>query len=313
MYLVTGAGGYIGRHLVRALLAQGHAVRAIDWNAEALAPLQALGATTQVADLSNMFALIGSGMDKVRVVYHLAGSPLGNAKRIWRTNAQTLEAVANACQEARGLRAFIFASSGAVYPSSADWLDEQTKPAPTFAYAAAKVEAEQLLVQLRQWSKLPFQIARIAAVYGPASPALMVEQVRRGRFPLIDGGQHYTSNIHIDDLIKALLAMPKLGKAGRIYNLADDEPTTVASFYGLLAQLLNAPPPPSISPRTAQTMVWLVNTLHRLTLRQPPLPFDLVAMAALSHRMRNTRMHRELQIKLAYPSYRDGLPTCVPQ
>jgi nucleoside-diphosphate-sugar epimerase len=201
----------------------------------------------------------------------------------------------------------IYASSGALYPSGDGWLDEATPPAPAFGYARAKLAAEELLREAQARSGLPLQIARIAAVYGPASPALMIEAVRRGRFPLIGGGRGYASNIHVADLVAALIAMAERGRPGAIYNLADDEPAPVRIFYGQLAAFLGAPPPPALPVWAGHVLVGLIGLASRLRGRPSPLPADLVAMAQVSHRMANRRMREELGVVPRYPSYREGL------
>lgn len=310
MHLVVGAGGYIGGHLTRALLARGEAVRAVDVRPAPLEPLAATGAETALLNARDE-AGVGRALEGVAVVYHLAGSALGSRAELTRDNVSAAAAVGRACAGRPGLRALIFAGSGALYPSGPGWVDEETPPAPAFHYARAKHEAERALLQLQRERGVPAQIARIAAAYGPGSPALMVEQVRRGRFPLIGGGHGYASNIHIDDLVAALLAMPERGAAGRIYNLADDEPAPVREFYAQLARLLGAPPPPELPPLAGHALVGLVGAASRLRGRPPPLPIDLVAMAAVSHRMANRRMREELGVAPRYPSYREGLPAAL--
>ncbi|NTU84702.1 MAG: NAD-dependent epimerase/dehydratase family protein [Chloroflexales bacterium] len=310
MILITGAGGYIGRHLARALRERGEAVRCLDVRAGALVPLAALGAETLVADAGDE-AAVRAALVGVTVVYHLAGSALGSPAEIARANVAGARAVAAACAGHPGLQALVYAGSGALYPSGPGWLDETTPPAPGFHYARAKHEAERVLLEARARHGLPVLVARIAAVYGPASPAMMVEQVRHGRFPLIGGGRGYASNIYIDDAIAALLAMPERGRPGQIYNLADDEPAPVAEFYGQMARLLGAPPPPTIAPAVGRALVWLVGTASRLRRRPMPLPIDMVDMAAVSHRMANRRMRDDLGVTPRYPSYREGLPVAL--
>lgn len=310
MILITGAGGFIGQHLARALLARGERVRALDLRADGLAPLAAAGAETLVADAANPGAL-APALDGVWTVYHLAGSALGSRAAIWRANVSSAEALFGLCAGREGIGAAVYASSGALYPSGDGWLDEETPPAPGFHYARAKHAAERVALEAHRAARLPVMVARIAAVYGPGSPALMLEQVRRGRFPLIGGGRGYASNIHTDDLVAALLAMPARGRPGRVYNLADDEPAPVAAFYGELARLLGAPPPPSMRPAAARALVWAVRAASRLRGRPAPLPVDLVDMAAVSHRMANRRMRDELGVAPRYPSYREGLPAAL--
>lgn len=308
--LITGAAGYIGRHLAPALRAAGHTVRGLDQNAAGLAALAAYGVEPIVADVGDRAAL-RAAIAGAELVFHLAGSPLGRPHEIVRANLEGARSIAEACAGHAQLRALVFAGSGALYPSGPGWLTEETPPAPAFHYARAKHLAEQALLEAHAQRGVPAVIARIAGVYGPRSPALMVESVRRGRFPLIGGGRGYATYIHIDDTVAALIALGERGQPGRIYNLADDAPVLVAEFYGHLAQLLGAAPPPTLAPIAARALVWLVASISRVRGRPSPLPLDLPDMAAVSHRMANRRMREELGVRLRYPTYREGLPTCV--
>jgi nucleoside-diphosphate-sugar epimerase len=310
MILITGCAGYIGRHLARALRADGLAVRGIDRDGTRMGELADLGVETITADVSHIDTLVAA-LRGVEVVYHLAGSALGTPEEIVRGNVAGAQVIAAACSIPPGPRALVFAGSGALYPSGDGWLSEDVAPAPAFHYARAKAEAEQLLLRVHARVGLPVVIARIAGVYGPNGPAMMTEQVRRGRFPLIGGGHGYATYIHIDDTVAALRALAARGRPGQIYNLADDDPTLIRNFYGELARLLGAPPPPSLHPALARALVGTMGAVARLRGRPAPLPPDLVDMAAVSHRMSNRRMREELGVILRYPSYRDGLPTCV--
>lgn len=310
--LITGCGGYIGSRLARALRERDVAVRGLDRAARGLQPLAPLGVETIVADVSDQ-ATLRAAARGVTVVYHLAGSALGERATLVQNSLAAARAVAAVCGPNSGVQALVFASSGALYPSGTQWLSEITPPEPAFAYAQAKLAAEQVLLEAHAAAGIPVLIARIAGVYGPHNPALMIEQVRRGRFPLIGGGYGYASYLHIDDLIAALLALPARGTPGQVYNLADDEPVRIREFYGRLAQLLAAPAPPALAPGYARLLVGAINSVARLLGRAPPLPADMVEMAAVSHRMANRRMRTELGIELRYPTYRTGLVTCIPE
>ncbi|EFO81199.1 NAD-dependent epimerase/dehydratase [Oscillochloris trichoides DG-6] len=309
MILITGCAGYIGQALARALRADGFAVRGLD--RVAAADLADLGVDALTADVTNREAL-RSALQGVEVVFHLAGSPLGSPAEIVRGNVAAAQAVAQECAAHPTLRALVFASSGALYPSGDAWLTEDVPPAPEFHYARAKAEAERVLLDAATSQHVPVLIARIAGVYGPHAPALMLDQVRQGRFPLIGGGLGFASYIHIDDTVTALRALVERGTPGQIYNLADNRPVLICDFYAELARLLGGPPPRSISPRLARLILGVITRLAWLRGRSLPLPPDLVDMAAVSHRMANRRMREELGVMLRYPSYREGLPTCVP-
>lgn len=310
LVLLTGGAGYIGRQLAQVLLDQGHQVRVLDRNSTQLAALAAAGAETIAADATD-WETLRQAVAGARVVYHLAGSALGSRAEIVRNNVAGAQAVAAVCARGSGVRALVFASSGALYPSGRGWLSEDVPPAPAFTYAQAKYAAEQVLLRACRESGVPAISARIAGVYGPDSPNLMLPLLRRGQFVLIGGGKGFISSIHIDDATRALIAIAEHGQVGRVYNLTDDEPTTVRAFYYCLAGMLQVPPPRELAPVPAGMLISTINMLARLGGHAAPLPPDLVAMAAVSHRMCNRRMREELGLRLRYPSYREGLATCV--
>jgi nucleoside-diphosphate-sugar epimerase len=308
--LITGGAGYIGRHLARALLAAGRQVTVLDRDPERLANLADTGAQTIAGDATD-WQTLREAVQGADVVYHLAGSALGSRSEILRSNQAGAAAVAAVCGKGSGVRALVYASSGALYPSGSDWLDEDTEPAPAFRYAQAKHAAEQILLRAFHENGVPAISARIAGVYGLGSPNLMLPLLRRGWFLLIGGGKGYVSSIHIDDVTPALMATAEHGRAGNVYNLADDEPTTVRAFYFYLAGLLGAAPPPVLAPIIAGMLVDGVNRVAQLQGKPVMLPPDLVAMATASHRMGNRRMREELGVQLRYPSYREGLVGCI--
>jgi nucleoside-diphosphate-sugar epimerase len=308
--LITGGAGYIGRHLARALLAAGWQVTVLDRDRQRLAELAAGGVHTLAGDVTERQTLRKAVRD-IEVVYHLAGSALGSRSDMLRSNRAGAAAIAAVCGRGSGVRALVYASSGALYPSGNGRLDEETEPAPAFSYAQAKYAAEQILLHAVHTNGVPAISARIAGVYGPGSPNLMLPLLRRGQFRLIGGGKGYISSIHVDDVTRALMATAEQGQAGKVYNLADAEPTTVRAFYYYLAGLLGAAPPPTLAPAIANVLVKGINWIARLQGKPAVLPPDLVAMAAVSHRMSNRRMHEELGVRLRYPSYREGLIECV--
>lgn len=308
--LITGCAGYIGSHLARALGAQGVAVRGLDRDAVRMEALARVGVEPIVGDVDDQTCL-RTAVQGCDYVYHLAGSPLGTAEQIIAANVRGIRNMVALCGPGSGVKLLLYASSGALYPSGSQWLDEDTLPVPSFGYAQAKYVAEQELLTAYTTHGVPVVLARIAGVYGPHGPALMIKQVRRGQFPLIGGGKGYATYIHIEDTVTALLRLSERGVPGRIYNLADDCPVTIREFYNYLAMLLGGPPPRTLHPALAGVLVRLMTWVAGLSGRAAPLPTDLVAMAAVSHRISNRRMRDELGVELRYPTYREGLPTCA--
>ncbi|MDP6706961.1 MAG: SDR family oxidoreductase [Alphaproteobacteria bacterium] len=168
-----------------------------------------------------------------------------------------------------------------------DWVDEAMAPAPNTERGRRRTRAEVDWRRLAEEAGLPLHIFRLAGIYGPGRNQL--ETVRQGRAKRIDKPGQVFSRIHIDDLVTVLEASMQAPGPGAVYNVADDEAAPPAQVIAYAAELLGLPPPPLEPFETA----------------------DLSPMArsfyAESKRVRNDRIKRELGIRLAYPSYREGL------
>jgi nucleoside-diphosphate-sugar epimerase len=302
--LVTGAGGYLGRHLLDSLLADGVPVRALvhsDWKVDELAER---GVELVLGDVTEPATLTGLA-DGVETVFHLVGG--GTAGRIdpFELNTAGTRHMVEACRGA-DLGAFVYPSSSTVYGRQSEPVDENSDVEPRFDYARSKVEAEKLLLAAAEGG-FPAKIARLAAVYGPESPMFSIDALERGNMRLIGEGDNMISVIYLDDAIRALRALAERGRAGEIVCLGDDEPVQFYTFHNTLAQLLGAPPVERSSLRRVQVIIGLVKFMARISGRTPPLTEAVVEMSTLNVRMRNGRMKAELGVELQYPTYREGL------
>lgn len=188
--LVTGAGGFIGHHLVAYLSASGTAVRGVDRSEPEFGESEA--DEFRMLDLRNPDAC-QEAMEGIDRVYHLA-APSGQRSGAWgreagepssgdqiRMDRNLLEAAADA-----GVERVLYASCGHVYPPPGDV--GSTGPAPLAeeqawpsrrepGRARSKLFGEQLLLHLGQEHALEARIARVHGVYGPEGP------FRAGRAP----------------------------------------------------------------------------------------------------------------------------------
>jgi nucleoside-diphosphate-sugar epimerase len=302
--LLTGASGYLGRHLLDSLLADGVPVRVLahsDWKVEEFAER---GVEVVLGDVTDPATLVGIA-DGVETAYHLVGGGTTGRVDPFELNTAGTRHMVEACRGA-GLRTFLYVSSSTVYGRQAGPVDETSEVAPRFDYARSKVEAEQLLLAAAE-EGFPAKIARLAAVYGPESPMFSVAALKRGNMRLIGEGDNTITVIYIDDAIRALRALAERGRPGEIVCLADDEPVQFYTFHNTLARLLGAPPVEKSSLRRVQVIVGLVRFMARISGRKPPLTEAVVEMSTLNVRMRNERMVEELGVELHYPTYREGL------
>ena len=167
------------------------------------------------------------------------------------------------------------------------WVGEEDAPRPDSARAERRLAAERAWLAFGEAEGVPVQIFRLAGIYGPGRSAL--ERLRAGTARRIVRPGHVFCRIHVADIAQALKASIARPAAGRIYNLADDEPAPQADVVAFAASLLGVAPPPEERFETAQ------------------LSPAARGFYAGCRRVRNDRIKRELGVKLRYPSYREGL------
>lgn len=163
------------------------------------------------------------------------------------------------------------------------WVDEDSEPAPRTARSAARLEAE------RAWlaAGLAAHVFRLAGIYGPRRNALV--QLRSGTARrIIKPGQVF-SRIHVEDIATVLEASIASPRPGRVYNVCDDEPAASHEVVTFAAGLLGVEPPPGQDFASAA-----LSPMAR-------------SFFAESRRVRNARIRSELGVRLACPTYREGL------
>ncbi|RVV97368.1 SDR family oxidoreductase [Mesobaculum littorinae] len=167
------------------------------------------------------------------------------------------------------------------------WVDEATPLAPTTRRGEMRVAAEADWQRLAQDSGLPLHIFRLAGIYGPGRGPFA--KVRAGTARRIVKPGQVFSRIHVEDIAQVLDASIARPDPGAVYNLCDDDPAPPQDVIAHAARLLGLPVPPEV-------------------------PFDEAEMSAMarsfyaeSKRVRNDRIKHDLGVRLAYPTYREGL------
>lgn len=181
-----------------------------------------------------------------------------------------------------------YLSTVGVYGDQAGaWVDEDTRPAPTHERTRRRCGAEMEWLALGERTGVNVEIFRVGGIYGPRRNVLCDLKAGTAR-RIIKPGQVF-NRIHVDDIATALQAAIVRGRAGRIYNLSDDEPASAEDVLVHGARLLGVEPP-------------------------QPMPFvetNLSPMAASfyagNRRVSNRRIKDELEVALRYPTYREGL------
>lgn len=234
---VTGAAGFLGRHLLRALAAS--------MPDAALVGIARRAPSDPQPGVTYRTAMVGADL-----VFHLAGSAgvgfaLDHPKADLCANAGSLLDVIAAC--APGTR-IVLASSVAVYGDRTGAIDETAAPAPATPYAISKAAAESYLAYYAGARGLDGRIARIANAYGPGLTRLAVYELGRQALahgaPLRVRGNPAASRdfIHAADVAAALVLIGRRGAAGATYNVATGEPASVRALARRIAAEAGLPP-----------------------------------------------------------------------
>jgi len=167
------------------------------------------------------------------------------------------------------------------------WVDEDTQVHPGPGRSTWRARAEAGWLALHREHGLPVHIFRLAGIYGPGRNALV--NVLAGTARRIDAPGQLFSRIHVEDIATVLQASIARPNPGRIYNVCDDEPAAGADVTAYACALAGAAAPPLV-PLAEAGLSPMARSFYR----------D-------NRRVRNDRINHELGVRLAYPSYREGL------
>ena len=244
-YVVTGAAGFIGSHLLRALLERGH--EATGWDAftdyydPALKEENAAGLPIGRVDLVDG----DIDLEGVDGVFHLAGQPgvrsFGSVFPTYvRQNVLASQRIFEAAVAA-GART-VLASSSSIYGDAASYpTPEETTPRPLSPYGITKLACEHLAHAYGVEFGLDAVTLRYFTIYGPRQRpdmalARMVACVAEGRpFELFGDGSQSRSFTYVDDAVEATIAAMEGGSAGRTYNVGGGEEVSVLQALEALA------------------------------------------------------------------------------
>lgn len=229
--LVTGATGFIGRHLCAALAAEGNEVVALTRQPDATAPLG--GRIALVDDLLDRTA-VRAALDGVTGIVHLAArvhaKPEGIADPGSECRRINVDGTVALLEEgvAAGVKTFVNISSvKAVAGTSTRMLTTQTLPEPTDAYGASKLEAERRVRAIAMKEAVAAPILRLPPVYGPgmkANLARLFWAVDKGLplpFAIIHNRRSFAYVGNVVAAIQALLASP--AAAHQTFYVSDGE------------------------------------------------------------------------------------------
>lgn len=304
---LAGASGAIGSQIVVQLVGRGHQVVGTTRSAARTAGLRALGAEPVVVDAldpESVADAVAKAQPEV-VVHQLTAlngpSNVRNMKRMAAaTNRLRTEGTDHLLAAARavGVRRFV-AQSNALWMARTGGpvADEngRIEPDPPADAAEAVAALRHLEDSVTGIGWAEGIALRYGGFYGPgtgisaAPDAVMAEQLRKRKFPIVGDGGGVWSLVHIADAASATVAAIERGRAG-IYHVADDDPAPVREWLPELARALGAAPPRRVP-------AWLARLLAGKG------PVDMMTRA---RGISSEKIKHELGWTPQYPSWRTG-------
>ena len=250
--LVTGATGFTGGHLARALAAGGHDVRALvrpdRFGDPQTAALTDAGVELVPGDVRDA-ASLAQAVDRVEVVYHVAAlyRQAGVSADVYRAvNATAVGEIVKRAAAA-GVRRVVHCSTVGVHGDvERPPANEDAPLRPNDIYQETKVEGERLARETGARERIEVTIVRPTGIYGPGDRRLLklFRGVARRRWVTLGRGEIYYHLTYIDDLVDGFrLCGEHPAAANRTYILAGPEVTTLNELVRLVAAQAGVPAP----------------------------------------------------------------------
>lgn len=273
--LVTGATGFVGSAVVRALRADGHEVTGLVRDPARAQAVAATGARLHRGDMLDPSSYVPLVSD-VDAVVHAAQLAVparltaARSRRLFDADALMTRTLATACRE-HGRRLLYTGGCFDWGDHGEDWIDESTPLTPS---PMGVGHARQAMVLDQQHREDGLDVVRLSPgfVYGPGGlfAAAFVDQARRGRLRCIGRGTNWWSCVHVEDLASAYVAALTRAPAGAAYAVVDDEPLRLRELTDLTTDSLDRPrvssaPPALISLILGRTLVASLVTSFRIS------------------------------------------------
>jgi nucleoside-diphosphate-sugar epimerase len=323
--LVTGGNGFVGRHVVSALLARGESVRVFALPGEDTSALAERGVAVHRGDIRRPDDLAGpmAGVDRV---LHLAAM-----MDVWRSmeeyHAVNVTGTENVCRAAlaAGVRRVVHMSSSSVYGMALGRPADESFPLSPFPdpYPVTKAASDLAVQRVIAREGLPAVIVRPDQIFGPGDRlhfGRMADRLGAGRGVIVGSGDNALPLVYVSDVVQGLLmALEHERAVGRAYNITNDHPLTQKQFLHAIAHATGARPPRLHVPyRALYAAGYAAERLARpiRARRRPPVTRLGVAFLGTDNRYAIGRARSELGyepridlrdgVRLAAAWYREG-------
>ncbi len=244
--LITGAGGFLGTHLAKALRDKGHEVT--NFSRGNYPHLDAMGVKTKRGDLRDR-ENVEEAVEGQEVIFHVASKVgvWGNYREYYDINVKGTENLLNAAKK-EGIKNLIFTSSPSVVFGKDQLCGvDESQPFPkkyVSHYAKTKALAEKMVLEAHNPPYFHTIALRPHLVFGPGDHNLIprvIGKARKNKLKMIGKGDNKVDVVYIDNAVHAhLLAFEKLGKepqvGGQSFFISQEKPVKLWDFINTLLE-----------------------------------------------------------------------------
>lgn len=268
-YLVTGGAGFIGSHIARELLKQGHKVSIIDDLSNSKKENVPVGADFFEGSITDK-NLLQKAMQDCDGVFHLAA--LVSVPKSMQAPIVTLEVNALGtlrileAMRVAGVKKIVYSGTSAVYGDAGSEKNTEELPTkPMSPYAYAKLESEYLIKTYSHLYEIQSVILRYFNVFGPgqdpSSPysaviALFTNKIQKGeKISLYGDGSQTRDFIFVDDVVSVNLQAMNSNINGEVFNIGRGESISILNLVSVLGKIFDREIEPEIlAPRAGDIL-----------------------------------------------------------
>lgn len=319
--LVTGATGFVGGHLVPALIEKGYEVECLVRSENKANQLKKLfDVETVIGDVTKPETLkgISNGID---YVVHLAAMGHVSAvtdeafRQFTGINEGGTKNLINEFRNSKSLKKFVhFSSTAAMGPIGHPILNEESVPNPVTPYQKSKQRSEQIIFDSFSEFGFPGVVVRPCMIYGVGGYGefhKFCKLMKKGVFPKVGLGKNLTPLVHVDDVVNgAILAMEK-GRDGQAYILASDSSIEMDELHRLIMKAIGKRAPYIFVPASlALGGAKIVEIISTLLGKEPIVTYRNIKSTVVDRTFDITKAKQELGY-LPLMSFEDGIRTTV--
>ena len=250
-YIVTGGAGFIGSHLVEALVKKNKKVLILD--------NLSTGRINNIKSFKNKIRFIncdisreGNWMKEFRgkcIVFHLASladivPSIENPIKYFESNVKGTLNVLNSCRKAKVLK-FVYSASSSCYGIPKNYpTKENEKMDPKFPYALTKKMGEDLIVHWAKVYKIPFISLRLFNVYGTRSRTsgtygamfgvFLAQKLAKKPYTIVGNGKQTRDFTYVSDVVDSFIKASRSNLKNEIMNVGSGKTVSILEIINLL-------------------------------------------------------------------------------